>query len=83
MKRWRDGAAWCALGGGAVWIASTARLGMDYPNFHVHGTPKAVALAWFLGAIATVIGSLLAIPKWQSVFGLLVTLFVWWMLITV
>src|SRR5437899_1998575 len=80
-KRWRDDAAWCALGGGAVWVASTVIVSVYYPNIHAHGMPRALALAWMLGAIATVIGSLLAIPKWQSVFGLLATLFVLWMLI--
>ena len=29
MKRWRDGAAWCALGGGAVWAAIRLRSAGD------------------------------------------------------
>ena len=78
MKGWRESAAWFALGGGADWVTCTLIIQAYYPQIHAPGMPRALALAWMLGAIGTVIGSLFAIPKWQSVFGLLATLFVLW-----
>jgi len=53
-----------------------------YPQIHVPGMPRILAFGWLLGAPCTVLGSLLAVPKWQALFGLLATVFVLWMVIT-
>jgi uncharacterized membrane protein YkgB len=61
-----------------VWVTCTLFVRTYYPDIHALGMPRTLAFAWVIGAISTVIGGLLAIPKWQSVFGLLATLFVLW-----
>jgi hypothetical protein len=75
MRRVREIAGWFALSGGVLWVASTFGVRAYYPDLAM---PKALAFTWILGAASTIIGSALAIPKWQSVFGLLVTLLVFW-----
>jgi hypothetical protein len=76
--RWRETAGWCALIGGALWVTCTLLIRTYYPQLNAARVPRMLAFAWVLGAISTVIGSLFAIPKWQSLFGLLATLFVIW-----
>ena len=83
LKSARDEARWWVLGSSMLFFCTHWAASAAYPAWKGATFPGWVAGLWLLSGSVTLLLSIFTLPRWQSLVGWLVMLFVLWNILNI